>query len=120
MRWQIKWQNEDLTWLEQLEEDGIVEDPQALRDRPELFPHLALVWQAFFDANTSRPIGMGGVGGISPTDIEAEIRRFQIEDPDEREIFYLLVRGLDNEYLTAQSEKSKEESRQRSNKQAGK
>ena len=65
------------------------------------------MWEAFFDASNSRSVsGFGGVGGIPPTEIEAEIRRFQIEDPEDQEEFRLFIRALDNEYLRYQADKA--------------
>jgi hypothetical protein len=92
-------------WLEGLEDEGIAR-PRALEERPELFPHLDMVWQAFFDASNARQIGFGGVGGLPPSEIEAEIRRFRIESWEEQEDFRFLLRALDNEYLAYQAEKA--------------
>lgn len=89
-----------------MEEEGIA-NPRALQERPELFPHLDLVWQAFFDASNARQLGMGGVGGIPPSEIEAELRRFRIEEWEEQEEFRFYIRALDNEYLHYQAEQSK-------------
>lgn len=94
-----------MEWLEGLEDEGLAH-PRALQERPDLFPHLDMVWQAFFDASNARQIGFGGVGGIPPSEIEAEIRRFRIEDWSEAEDFRFLLRFLDNEYLSYQAEKA--------------
>ena len=90
--------------MEALEEEGIA-TPQALQTQPELFPHLALVWDAFFDASNARQIGgFGGVGGIPPSAIEAELRRFRIDNWEDQEEFRMYLRVLDSEYLQYHSE----------------
>ena len=94
-----------MEWLEGLEEEGLAH-PRALEERPEVYPHLMDVWRAFFDASNARSIGFGGVGGIPPSEIEAEIRRFRIEAWEDQEDFRFLIRALDNEYLAYQAEKS--------------
>lgn len=89
-----------------MEAEGFA-SPRALQEQEEVYPHLLLVWQAFFDASNARAIGMGGIGGIPPSEIEAEIRRFRIDDWDEQEEFRYLLRALDAEYLAYQSEQHK-------------
>ena len=76
-----------------------------------MYPHLLDVWQAFFDASNARPIGFGGVGGIPPSEIEAELRRFHVSEEEDRQVFWHLIRKMDHEYLEYQSEKAESKSK---------
>jgi hypothetical protein len=55
---------------------------------------------------------MGGVGGIPPSEIEAELRRWRITDEDEQEEFWFLLRVLDSEYLKIGNEEREHKAKQ--------
>ena len=78
----------------------------ALKERPELPRHLHAIWSGFWIASPSRPIGMGGVGGVLLTEVEAVMRLYRIEDWSAQMDFMQLIKGLDHAYLDFQAEKS--------------
>lgn len=83
-------------------------DPPALRTRPDLWPHLAFVSNAFSELSSDRPLGaLGGVGPIPWSSLERYAARFEIEDLDEFERFARLIRAQDRVYLADMAEKQK-------------
>ncbi|MDP4024462.1 hypothetical protein Q8W71_17695 [Methylobacterium sp. NEAU 140] len=95
----MKWSG-DLEWLEAEAAEDPTFDPPALRERPELWPHLAFVSAAFSELSTDRPIGaMGGCGPIPWTAIAGYAERYGLDDLDEFERFGRLIRAQDRIYL---------------------
>lgn len=77
--------------------------PEALKNRPELNNWVMPCWNAFQLLTASRPLGMGGVGPIPLTEIEAYCRMYQVDDLDEREQLVTMIRALDSVYLVKQA-----------------
>ena len=77
----------------------------ALENRPELYPDLVPVWEAFVLLSPSRNVGWGA-GAIPLSEVRAYCEMFEIPPEDREELLYLL-RALDEEYLKLTGEKSK-------------
>jgi len=77
-----------------------------LENRPELYPDLVPVWEAFVLLSPSRNMGWGA-GAIPLTEVRAYCEMFEIE-PEEREDLLYLLRALDEEYLKSTNEKGKQ------------
>jgi hypothetical protein len=90
---------------EQIGEDAI----PALRDRPELEPHLEFEWRAFRDLSRDRIIGLE-LGSLWWTSIDAYARRHAIDDPDAFERFALLMQEMDAGYRDHLAEIAKNKS----------
>ncbi|WCS27786.1 hypothetical protein LOK46_13480 [Methylobacterium sp. NMS14P] len=83
-------------------------DPPALRTRPDLWPHLAYISNAFTELSSDRRLGaLGGCGPIPWSSIELYARRLDIADLDEFERFARLIRAQDRVYLADMAEKQK-------------
>lgn len=77
-----------------------------MENRPELYPDLVPVWEAFVLLSPSRNMGWGA-GAIPLTEVRAYCEMFEIE-PEEREDLLYLLRALDEEYLKSTNEKGKQ------------
>ena len=96
-------------------EEGIVSNVRALEEQPELLPHLRHIWSCFWQASKARPRdGMGGVGGIPLTEVEAVMRLWQITDWDAQLEFTEMLAAMDHEYLTILSEQIEAKKRNKS------
>lgn len=76
-----------------------------MENRPELYPDLVPVWEAFVLLSPSRNTGWGA-GAIPLSEVKAYCEMFDIEG-DDREELVILLRALDDEYLKSTNEKSK-------------
>lgn len=83
-----------------------IEMVPALRDRPELEPHLDFEWRAFRDLRNDRITGMS-VGAIWWTSLNAYAARRGIDDPDAFDRFVLLMQAMDDAYRAHMSELAK-------------
>jgi hypothetical protein len=86
------------------------EDPEMypiLVSRPELYPDLYWVWEAFMMLSSTRQQGMGGPQPISLTELLAYCQYHAIQDSEEREEILHLVQHLDRVFLAHYAEKSK-------------
>ena len=90
----------------------------ALKERPELPRHLHALWSGFWRASKGRSIGMGGIGGIPLTEIEAVMRLWRIEEWSEQVDFITLIEGMDNAYLAYHAEKHEAEQKKQSHRKA--
>jgi hypothetical protein len=75
-----------------------LEPPAQYYERPELWPHNQFYWDAFWDLGSERQIGMG-VGAIPRSAIKLYADEFDITG-DEYDVFYRMLRMLDNHYLS--------------------
>lgn len=80
-----------------------------MENRPELYPDLVPVWEAFVLLSPSRSMGWGA-GAIPLSEIKAYCEMFDIEG-DDREELLILLRALDDEYLKSTNEKGKSKKR---------
>lgn len=76
-----------------------------MENRPELYPDLVPVWEAFVLLSPSRNSGWGA-GAIPLSEVKAYCEMFDIEG-DDREELLILLRALDDEYLKSTNEKGK-------------
>ena len=65
----------------------------------------ALIWNAFFDLTGDRPAGMGFVGRIPFTSVDAYARRYGINHIDDFERFQRLLRIMDDAFVAHTMEK---------------
>ncbi len=81
-------------------------EPEALRNRPELYPDLEPLMQAFEALSRGRPLVSSGfgaeLGAISFSEIKAYLDLFPADDP---EAFVRLLRVADEAYLRRAAEK---------------
>ncbi len=82
----------------------------ALRQRPELFPHLAYVWDSFWLLSSSRHSGFG-LGPIPLGEVILYFAWQGVEDPEEQDAILHLLRVMDNEYLRLTQAESEQESK---------
>lgn len=80
---------------EELEEDGF---STPFEDRPELYPDLVEVYQAFLQLSRSRPVGFS-VGTIPASQIEAWLNIHQVTDLQERADFFVYINAMDSTWL---------------------
>ncbi|HEX2554252.1 MAG TPA: hypothetical protein VHL98_11150 [Microvirga sp.] len=93
--------------MQKLAEEG--EPPRALLEQPEIWPHLAWVWDAFNDLSSDRPFGaMGGAGRIPWSSIDRYAARHGIDDPDAFDRFKRLLGAMDRAYLDHEAERAKQ------------
>lgn len=86
------------------------EDPEnypILKGRPEIWPDLFWVWEAFSFLSSSRQMGFNGPQPISLTEILAYAEFRGIHSPDEREELLHHVQKLDSQYLQDSATKAK-------------
>lgn len=82
--------------------------PKALLTRPDLWPHLVHVRNAFSELSSDRPLGaMGGCGPIPWCALDRYADRYGMDDLDEFERFARLIRAQDRVYLADVAEKLK-------------
>jgi hypothetical protein len=81
-------------------------DPPALRNRPTLFPGVAIYWQCFSDLTGDRQAGWG-VGPIPWLAIDRWAAREGIDDPDDFALLVHLVRVIDGEWLAVKAKQAK-------------
>jgi hypothetical protein len=65
---------------------------------PDLMEECEFVYRAFNDLSADRAVALG-VGPIPWSSINAYAQRYGIDDSDEFDRFYLLIRALDAAYL---------------------
>lgn len=97
LAWQLEWGGRE-DFLADLAEERLEAGeapPKALVDRPELSPGLRLYFDAFTDIDKDRPSGLGGIGAIPFTSIDAYARRIGIDAPDEFRMFMHLIQRMD-------------------------
>ncbi len=58
-------------------------------------PGLQLYFDAFADLDKDRPIGLGGIGAIPFTSVDAYARRLGIDAPDDFRMFMQLIQRMD-------------------------
>lgn len=85
-----------------LEEKG--EDIPALRNKPELEDYLRPYWEAFYVLTHSRQVGFG-IGAIPLSEIDAYLRLYGIDDPEERDELVFFIREMDMEFLAFHNRK---------------
>jgi len=88
-----------------MKEDG--EDPQALRDRPELDFRQAHYYSIYQACARGRPASMGGSLPIPLSEIRGYCEMFYITNLEERDRLTRYVNCLDNAYLEVQEERRK-------------
>jgi len=71
----------------------------ALEEKPELYPDLFWVWEAFSELNQSREIGFSGPQPLKLSEIRALIDELEITSPDNRWRFIRRIRVLDKAFL---------------------
>lgn len=76
--------------------ESLDQEPQALKDRPEVDDHLVVFWEAFWFLCPGRPVGMS-VGAIPLTEVICYLKDIA-EITDIQKGVYL-IRLLDIEYL---------------------
>lgn len=67
---------------------------------------LLWLWDAFWEVNSDRALGMGAEGRIPSVAIDAYARRHGIDDPSDFEWFRSVIRSLDSEYLSLRQRKN--------------
>lgn len=78
-----------------------------LANRPELYPDVHPIWQAFHDLSADRPPAMNGVAAIPTREIIVYIREMQgVVDRGELQYRYRLLRAMDDEYRLWHQEQS--------------
>lgn len=90
-------------WLEKAAAGHDV--PAAVADVPPIPAGCALAWQAFSDLSSDRQIGMAA-GPIPWSSVDAWAKRNGIDEPEEFDELWLLIRAADSvvmEHIAAQS-----------------
>ena len=77
-----------------------------LLDQPELFDHLAWVWEVYIILDRSRQFGFNGPQPIMLSDIEAYAR---LHDVTDRSDLIRYIQLMDGEYISHEREKLKKE-----------
>jgi hypothetical protein len=93
---------------DQAEESGVT--PQALLTKPEIPPQIVWVWVAFSDLNTTRPMGMSGLGMISWLSVW-EYSKAKRLDADDFELLWTCIQAMDKVFLEWQEKESQKSSR---------
>lgn len=110
MKWHVEWPPERARDLERIaERTGVI--PQALRDKPEVEPHLMFFWRAFQDLHSTRSGGFGP-NPIQFSDILAWCTLHSVDDQATQLEVLDMVMDLDAVYLTAYSKKQEREREQ--------
>jgi hypothetical protein len=86
------------------------EDFPILKSRPELWPDLVWVWEAYMFLSSSRQMGFAGPQPISLAEVLAYSDFRGIEDADERDELLHHVQRLDQIYLADHAAKAKSKS----------
>lgn len=80
---------------------------EALANKPDLLPHLTIVWDWFWRLGTARPMGMAGSGAIPVTATMLAADEIGLTDPDERVRFFTLIEAMDRVILRHWEERRK-------------
>lgn len=78
---------------------------KTLDERPELFPDIQWIWEAFQVLGRSRPYGYGGPLPIPTSEVLAYCQLRGIHTWDDREDLIYFVNVLDNEWISDQYKK---------------
>lgn len=96
MAWHLQWGTHADGLSEQFERRNLpLPDHLFL---PDLLPGAQDILQAFWDLSTDRQVGLG-TGPIPFSAIDAYAHRHGVEDPDEFQLWYRLIRKCDKVFL---------------------
>lgn len=76
-----------------------------LETRVRPAPHLTFYWNAFYNLSSDRQRGFGA-GPIPWSSIDRYAIRYQVDQPEQFELFVRLVRAMDSVFLKDAAEKS--------------
>jgi hypothetical protein len=79
----------------------------ALASKPELFPDLFEIWNAFWTLSPSRTMGFGSIGFVPLAEIKTYIDMHDVSDP---EFFLQCIREMDLSYVKWQEENQESKS----------
>lgn len=70
-----------------------------MKNTPDVYPHLAVVWLVFNLVRNSRFISEFGIGRISMSEMSTALDEFQVEGADLRIYYIRLLQTLDTVYI---------------------
>jgi hypothetical protein len=82
-------------------------DVPALNDMPVLYRDLQWVFEAFVFLDNFRSAGFSSPNPISFSDLKFLADEYELEQPDQRQLFFQRIRSLDKTYLTYYEDKAK-------------
>jgi hypothetical protein len=106
----------DVNWIAEAAKERGVTPPTFVQEKPELPSYWALYWEAYGDLTTTRkryPVTVGFSTIILPGNIswEAVNRwaiRHKINDPDEFDTLWVIIKMMDSSYLNYHDEKQQQ------------
>ena len=98
MLWDLEWAEQEPKLRAAAESDPTFR-PRPLLEKPLIGAHLIFVWDAFWALHGDRALGMGGIGAIPFTAIDAYGHRYGVVSTDSFDRFQRMIKALDNEFL---------------------